>query len=154
MKIYDIDSLYRDPTQNDLYNMFVITFRPNLAIQYAEYTVPVEEVGRIDLVCLRMYQEIDSFDVIMSVNDIDNPLNIREGMSLLYPSYTAIPDFRINTQETIETRAVLLNANKLSRKDASRQKYLEENRKPPLPPNFAMEPEPQVRIVGDELIIG
>lgn len=152
MKVEDIDKLFRDKNQDDLYNMFVVTFKLDLASSFAEYTVPDENEMRIDLVCRDIYNRIDDFDILLNINDIDNPLNIKSGSYLMFPPVSAFPNFRVNTQEPIETRATLLNANKLSRKDQSRQKYNETNQA--LPPNLQVEPQPQVRIEGNRVIIG
>jgi hypothetical protein len=152
MKIYDIDRLFRDENQDNLFNMFVITFKTDRTVPYRQYTVPEENEGRIDLICRDIYKKIDDIDIILNLNDIDNPLNIKAGTSLSYPSYTAISNFRVNTEEAIQTRATLLNANKLTRKDSSRQAYLENNQS--LPPNIQKEPQPQVKVEGNRIVIG
>jgi galactitol-specific phosphotransferase system IIB component len=54
---------------------------------------------RIDLVLISMYGEIpnamDAVDIILAINGIDNPLNIKAGMILIYPNnIDNIDDFR------------------------------------------------------------
>ena len=57
-------------------------------VQLESYTVQRGEDMRIDLVMKSMYDDIYTFpeiDIILYINDIDNPINIREGMVLYYP---------------------------------------------------------------------
>jgi hypothetical protein len=88
----------------------------------------------------------------MSVNDIDNPLNVMIGDNLIFPPATTIPDFRLKTPVVEENVRKLTNPNKSTKKDTGRQKYVEQNFS--LPPTVVREPTPQVRIEGDRLIIG
>ena len=88
----------------------------------------------------------------MDLNDIDNPLNIMEGDQILYASVTAIPEYRVKTIDNNNARAQLLNANKSSRKDDNRKKYLDESYV--LPPTFVETPEAPVKILNNQIVIG
>ena len=152
MKLYDLDKLIRDTKQDNLYNFFDPTFKMNIGINLQQHIVAPEEEMRIDLVCNNIYNSTEQVDFLLDLNDIDNPLNIMEGDEILYASITAIPEYRVKTIDNNNARAQLLNANKSSRKDDNRKKYLEENYV--LPPTFVETPEAPVKISNNQIIIG
>jgi hypothetical protein len=152
MKIYDIDILTRDEKQDDLYDLFTPTFQSKFDVPYKNYVVEEGEFMRMDTVCKKIYNSLDELDVLMSINDIDNPLNIMLGDNFIFPPLTTIQDFRLKTQITEENVRKLTNPNKSTKKDNSRQKYLDQNYS--LPPTVMREPTPQVKIEGNRLIIG
>jgi hypothetical protein len=152
MKLYDLYKLIRDTKQNNLYNFFDPTFKMNIGINLREHIVAPEEEMRIDLVCNNIYNSIEQVDFLLDLNDIDNPLNIMEGDQILYASVTAIPEYRVKTIDNNNARAKLLNANKSSRKDDNRKKYLDESYV--LPPTFVETPEAPVKISNNQIVIG
>jgi hypothetical protein len=152
MKLYDLYKLIRDTKQNNLYNFFDPTFKMNIGINLREHIVAPEEEMRIDLVCNNIYNSIEQVDFLLDLNDIDNPLNIMEGDQILYASETAIPEYRVKTIDNNDARAKLLNANKSSRKDDNRKKYLDESYV--LPPTFIETPEAPVKISNNQIVIG
>ena len=152
MKLYDLDKLIRDTKQDNLYNFFDPTFKMNIGINLQQHVVAPEEEMRIDLVCNNIYNSIEQVDFLLDLNDIDNPLNIMEGDQILYASVTAIPEYRVKTIDNNNARAQLLNANKSSRKDDNRKKYLDESYV--LPPTFVETPEAPVKILNNQIVIG
>jgi hypothetical protein len=152
MKLYDLDKLIRDTKQDNLYNFFDPTFKMNIGINLQQHVVAPEEEMRIDLVCNNIYNSIEQVDFLLDLNDIDNPLNIMEGDQILYASVTAIPEYRVKTIDNNNARAKLLNANKSSRKDDNRKKYLDESYV--LPPTFVETPEAPVKISNNQIVIG
>jgi hypothetical protein len=109
-------------------------------------------VMRPDLICNELYKRVDQIDFLMDLNDIDNPLNIMENDVIYFTSYAAIDSFRVKESEVSETRDLLLNANKSTKKDQKRQKYVED--KFSLPPTVLPVPKPPITIEGDNFIIG
>jgi hypothetical protein len=152
MKFYDLDSLVRDSKQNNLYNLAEPTFRKDTTILLQKHIVTPEQTMRLDLVCFELYNRTDYVDFLLSLNDIDNPLNIMEGDEILYAAETAIPDYRLSLAQTNDVRAQLLNVNKTTRKDDSRKKYVEENFS--LPPTFNERPQDPIKIENNQLVIG
>jgi len=152
MKLYDLDKLIRDTKQDNLYNFFDPTFKMNIGINLQSHVVAPEEEMRIDLVCNNIYNSTEQVDFLLDLNDIDNPLNIMSGDNILYASITAIPEYRIKTIDNNNARAKLLNANKSSRRDDNRKKYLDDNYV--LPPTFVETPESPVKISNNQIIIG
>ena len=153
MKIYDIDTLIPDRNQDVLFNLFVRTYQFQFDFPVQSYVVPFENAMRIDLVCQDIYSNsTDEIDILLNINNIDNPLNIMEGDVLVYPPLTAVTEYRVTDKQREENRNLLVNPNKSTRKDDARQKYVENNYT--LPPNLAIEPKPQVKVENDRLIIG
>lgn len=152
MDFFDIRTLKKDKNQGNLFNFFTPTFLMSNSFEQEVLVVGKESQMRPDLICNELYQRVDQIDFLMSLNDIDNPLNIMENDLIYFTSYSAIDSFRIKAAEIAETRDLLLNANKSTKKDDSRQKYVEE--KFNLPPTFLPAPKPPIRIEGDDFIIG
>ena len=123
MKIYDIDNLKK---KNGQYDLFTRTYKYVFnGIKYYEYKVQKGEEMRIDLVCKSIYGNIDYIDVILNVNNISNPLNIKEGSLIKYPDQSDIEILRFKEKKSKEDSKVLSNPNKSTKIDQSRQKYIE-----------------------------
>ena len=152
MDFFDIKTLKKDKKQGGLYNFFTPTFLMLNSFEQQVLIVGKESQMRPDLICNELYQRVDQIDFLMSLNDIDNPLNIMENDLIYFTSYSAIDSFRIKDSEIAETRDLLLNANKSTKKDDKRQKYVEE--KFNLPPTMLPAPKPPIIIEGDDFIIG
>ena len=70
----------------------------------SSYVVQKDEDMRIDLVMKSMYDDdyiLSDIDIILYINDIDNPLNIREGMVLYYPASELLDDYRLYEEEVV-----------------------------------------------------
>ena len=152
MKLYNLDKLIRDPKQDDLYNFYDPTFKLETGINLREFVVGPEQIMRMDLVCFEIYKSIDAVDFLCDLNNIDNPLNIKEGDIILYPNYDAISYYRVKITDNNDARAKLLNANKSTKKDNNRQKYVEQNFA--LPPNMKQVPDSAVKIENGQIVIG
>lgn len=152
MNFFDINTLKSDKNQSELFNFFTPTFRMTNSFEQQVFVVGKEQEMRSDLVCNELYKRVDVLDFLMSLNDIDNPLNIMENDLIYFTAFGAIENFRVKDSGAIETRDLLLNANKSTKKDNKRQKYIEDNFS--LPPTVLQTPKPPVRFEGDNLIIG
>ncbi len=136
MKLYDISSLRIDTKyQGDIYIYDLVepTFVLRELPKY-EYKVKKEEEMRIDLVSFSIYNTVDYADFILNLNDIDNPLNIKEGDTLYYLPIGELDTFKISPKSDTENRKALLSPNKSNLKDSNRQKFIEDNYQ--LPPSF------------------
>ena len=138
-------------------------FSPNIRTVESdlyEYTVQKYEEMRIDSVMLSMYPNynaaLSDVDIILYINGIDNPLNIVEGMVLKFPLYEMLETFRmfINDNKVKSVRDTLAVAapNKSTRKDSSRQKFVENNYL--LPPVVLDKTRDPVRIGENTILIG
>ena len=151
MDIYDIDQLTQNPDNNNLYDFTQKTFQMVInGINYYPYTVQKGEEMRIDLVCQSIYNSTDYVDIILDVNNISNPLNIKEGTNIIYPDPSNIDSLRYT--DTSTNTSVLANPSKSTRVDQNRQNYIEQNYS--LPPTVLNTPVQQVAINGNQLVIG
>ena len=150
MKIYDIDTLEKDDSGN--YNLTQLTFQTDFnTITYQQYEVQKGEEMRIDLVCESIYGNLNYIDIILNVNNIDNPLNIQEGTIIIYPTGN-VDGLRYSDIKKQNTAEVLANTNKQQRKDNNRKKYVEN--KYSLPPTIMNERIQQYDISSDVIVLG
>jgi len=137
---------------DDLYDLTESTFVTQNIPLYP-YTVQQGEEMRIDLVSDSIFNTLEYADVLLNINNIDNPLNIKEG-SIIYYSDTNVMDALRVSQPTNDTLVTtkLSNTNKATRVDKNRKDYIEKNYS--LSPNILDTPTDQVKISGENLIIG
>lgn len=152
MEIFGISSLSRDQKQNNLYDLFIKTYEENPNIPFGQYTVKMEDTMRIDLICQKIYNNTEHLDFLLDYNSIDNPLNIKEGDVLYYVSAELIDQFTSEEPIQEENKKKFTNPAKATRKDPTRQSFIEQGYT--LPPNFLDTPEAPVRIEGNTLVIG
>ncbi len=158
MIIFDLDNIKiieekfdKELGQTKFYDLTESTFQSRVDVSYDLYQVQPEEGMRIDLICYNIYNKTDYIDILLNINEIDNPLNIKVGDILKYPSQSDIELFRIRS-ESKNTVKSLLNRNKAPKKDDSRKKYIEENFS--LPPTVLSSPLEPVRQEGNNIVIG
>jgi hypothetical protein len=153
MKVYDIDKLQRLASNQDLYDLTKLTFRATYeGVSFGTYKVQKGEEMRIDLVCSSIYGNVDNIDIILSINNISNPLNIKEGVILRYPTSDSITKLRIKDSKNNNVQAELASSNKASTPDPDRQKYVEQNYT--LPPNIMNTPTEQTTVSGNTVKLG
>ncbi len=173
----DIKSLFhsirKDSTQNGLSNLFQPTIKHGVGgqqfaeVKFGSYTVTESDEMRIDLILQNIY-ELDNIDmvdfyqhvdVLLALNNIDNPLNIKKGTVMLFPTQIGQMElFRIEDEvdKVKSSRRGILNKlgvpNKQTRKDKSRSDYL--NNGLALPPTAQSTPKTPVDIKNGKFIIG
>jgi hypothetical protein len=123
------------------------------------YVVQRGEDMRIDLVMKSIYDDIYNFsdiDVIFYINGIDNPLNIREGMVIYYPSQESFDEYRYYESERLSgsksIKQTLGILNKTTRVDEKRKKFLDSNYS--LPPVVLQDAKPAVIMDAENIKIG
>ena len=105
-----------------------------------------------------IYEMLEHIDIILRLNNIDNPLNIKEGMVLKYPTMGQFEFYRYSevledtNNETIKQLGVQNNPNKTTRVDPNRQNYIENDYS--LSPVVLDTPREPVRIVDGRFSIG
>lgn len=142
------------------WDIYVPSFTKSLDVtQLNVYEVQKGEDMRIDLVMMSIYDDpylLKDLDVILYINDIDNPLNIREGMMIYYPDRESLEGFRYyenndeTTSKSIKQKLGVLN--KTTRKDENRKKFLDANYS--LPPTVNRETKPAVTISNGNIFVG
>lgn len=126
------------------------------------YEVQSWQEMRIDLILNDIYGEysssLEAMDVILALNGIDNPLNIKAGMILKIPSaIDQIDNFRYTEakfrDDTTNSKEFLgKRVNKNTKVDQNRKKFLDNNYA--LPPTVNKTPINPVRIESNNLIFG
>jgi hypothetical protein len=141
MELYNISILKKDKNQDGLYDMIEPTFILK-ELPQLQMIVSNEQEMRIDLISFEIYKSVDYADLILDLNDIDNPLNIKSGDYIRYIPLEQLDYYRISPNTTKEKRSLLLSPNKSNKKDPNRQEYIENNYQ--LPPTFLETPSSPV----------
>lgn len=148
----------------ELYDLTTPSFIWRSDVKFYTYTVKSEEEMRIDLIFVSIYNiepnvsqdSLSDVDIILYINNIDNPINIRRDMVLIYPSYDDLIKFRLPITSLDETsvniKQRLSVPNKKTRIDSDRQKFKENNYL--LPPVINNKPKAPVRIANGKISIG
>jgi len=153
MEIWDLTELKRDDKQNKLYDLFAETQRrPGNLDQYDQYIVQEDEEMRIDLVCNRIYGNVDKVGFLLFLNEISNPLNIRKGDVIRYANQSGLDNFKVSPQDENVVPEILAKVDKSTRKDPNREEFEKNNYT--IPPNLQETPTPPFQIRGDTVIIG
>ena len=128
-------------------------------VYFYQYEVQKGEEMRLDLIMQSIYNNPDSYsdvDVILYINGIDNPLNIREGQIILYADLENLSKFRYtergSTAKVQNIKQSLAIVNKSTRTDKNRTKFIEESYT--LPPTVLSKSEPAVRMDSQNIIVG
>lgn len=150
MNIYDISILKRDPNQSDLYDLTEPTFTQPILTPF-QMIVTKEQEMRIDLISYELYKSVDYVDFLLNLNDIDNPINIKQGDVILYTSIDKFELCKIAPNTNDVKQKTLLSPNKSSKKDPNRQQYIEDNYQ--LPPTFLETPASPISTSGNKITI-
>ena len=166
MDIYSLHKQVKFDTNQNLYNLFQPTFIYNTSVSLQSYEVTRDDEMRIDLIFLNMYQYditmlenyVEDIDIILFINNIDNPLNIKKGTILNYPNPEDFARFRFSDNlESLSTDVTRQLAtpnlpSKVTKSDPNRQAYLESDYS--LPPVVLDVPREPVRIQDGRVSIG
>lgn len=123
------------------------------------YEVKKEQDMRLDLVMLDMYNDdpyvLENMDVICSINNLDNPLNVYPGMILYYPPPDDFDSYRLRRDESENSSKIKTKLgvpNKTTKKDPNRKNYVANDYA--LPPVVLSTPQEPVRLSGGNILIG
>lgn len=165
MNFKSLNEYVKFNTSDGVYDLFVSTFRYNPSISLSEYVVGREDDMRLDLIFQKIYNlesreiglYLSDMDVICYINNIDNPLNIKEGFVIKYPSMGDIEEFRVaNTDSDLNNKGKVKERlsfpNKSTRKDKSREDFIKNGYS--LPPVVLETPRPPVFIKDGKFNIG
>lgn len=166
MDFKSLNEYIRFDSGNDIYDLFTSTFVYRDDIALSEYVVERDFDMRLDLIFEKVYNlepnevglYLGDMDVICYINNIDNPLNIKEGSVIKYPTDLGnIREFRVldidkdlNNKSKIKER--LSFPNKSTRKDKSREDFIKNGYS--LPPVVLETPRPPVFIKDGKFNIG
>ena len=131
----------------------------SLSVYFYQYEVQKGEEMRLDLIMQSIYNDPESYkdvDVILYINGIDNPLNIRAGQIILYTDLENLNRFRYtekgSTAKVKNIKQTLAIVNKSTRIDKNRTKFVEDSYT--LPPTLLNKSEPAVKIDSQNIIVG
>ncbi len=150
MNIYDISILKKDPKQDGLYDLTEPTFVQAVEPPF-QMVVTKEQEMRIDIISNDLYKSVDYIDFLLNLNDIDNPINIKQGDIILYTTIDKFELCKVSPNTTDDKQRTLLSPNKSSKKDPNRQKYIEDNYQ--LPPTFLETPASPISSSGNNITI-
>ena len=161
MNIMSLESLKYN-TYTKLYNFYypVLAYvDTNIDKSLGMYVVQKGEEMRIDLVMMSIYDDVSvlkNIDVLLFINNIDNPLNIMEGDVIYYTPIEVLDSYRYsfepNSRAGENVRRALAVPNKTTKKDSNRRKFIENGYS--LPPVVLDESKPPVRVEDDKIVIG
>ena len=157
MSIKSIDDVNYE---NGKWDLSVPGIRGINGSEVSSYVVQKDEDMRIDLVMKSIYDEsgynLSNIDIILYINDIDNPLNIREGMILYYPEIENLDNYRFYQEEVVvnnkSVKEKLGVLNKTTRVDEKRKKFIEADYS--LPPVVKQQSKPSVTFDSENIKIG
>lgn len=167
MNIKSLHEGVRRSLSDGLYDLFPSTIKYDGAsdVEFSEYEVLEEDEMRIDLVFQKMYDfspslgdiYLGDIDIILKLNNIDNPLNIKKGMVLRYPNSGSLEGFRFTTDEETKSSKKslvqkLATPNKQTRVDPKRKKYVDNDFS--LPPTVNSTPKQPIIVEGNSFKIG
>lgn len=156
MEIWDINELKRDEKQDNLYSLFELTHDTKLTndITLSEHQVEEDEEMRIDLICYRLYGNTNQIGILLNLNEISNPLNIKKGDIIKYCGIDTIEKFKLSPQTEGLVKQIVpkTKPNKSTRTDKNREEFEKNNYT--IPPNLQESPTPPFQISGGSIIIG
>jgi hypothetical protein len=129
------------------------------SINYYEYVVQKDEEMRLDLIIQSIYNDVEMYkdaDIILYINGIDNPLNIRENQVIKYVGVDDLIKFRYTelggTAKGSNIKQTLAIPSKTTRTDKNRTKFIESDYT--LPPVLMSKSDPAVKINSQNIIVG
>jgi len=154
MQIWDLKELKRDDKQDNLYSLFERTHESGVEVNFSEHIVSDDEEMRIDLICFRLYGNVNEVGTLLNLNEISNPLNIKKGDLIRYCNQEILDKFKLSPQADDLLKEVLPipKPNKGTRKDKNREEFEKNNYT--IPPNLQESPTPPFQIIGGSIIIG
>lgn len=158
MDIISLSQLPFSRTKQE-FNLYLPQFFYLNSDNLSTYVVQRGEEMRIDLVIMSIYDDsryLEEVDVLLFINNIDNPLNINAGDVIYYPPAEALSSYRFiidaNSKGGGDIRSVLAVPNKTMKKDPSRKRFLDNGYA--LPPVVLDEAKSPVRLENGNIVIG
>jgi hypothetical protein len=155
MELIDLKNIKRG-NQDELYDLTTKSFeyKSDVIIQNLNiYVVDEFEDMRMDLVSQSIYGSVDYVDFLCNLNNITNPLLIKQGMEIIYVPENLIPSFRPELVDRANIRQKISNKRKKTKVDPNRKKYQEEKSQS-LPPTITKKDYNPVKYKDGKIRIG
>lgn len=152
MNFDELENLRKDSRTN-LFDLSKAVFVFDETVPLFPYFVEREAEMRMDIISDNLYETTDYVAFLCRLNNIVNPLNIKENTLLVYPNRGDILRFKPEEVEFIEeVKEAFLNINKNKRVDKNREKYLNSENDIILPPNFNQTNSSNIELDDDGVI--
>jgi len=120
-----------------LFNINQSVFKFQKGVAFFPHIVEKEEEMRMDLISNRLYQTTEHTAFLCRLNNIVNPLNVKEGTLLIYCEEQHVKSFTPPDDTFVEEiKQTLINLNKKRRVDSKRENYNKLSKDISLPPVF------------------
>jgi hypothetical protein len=154
--IKSLESLSRDENQEDFYDLFVQHYSAlgdNVQLRF--YIVDRSREMRLDLVCTDLYGDLSNLQMLMFINNIDNPFGVQESDIIFWVEGKDLSKVQTLDPKIIEDgRDNLINAFKASLSDPARSAYLQNRGADQLPPNVLPTNAPKIQVDNNSIVIG
>lgn len=152
MKWRSIDLLdNRSQTNESDYDLTQTVWKKVNSVNYFLYIVDKFDEMRIDTICNKIYGTTNHVDFLLFLNDIINPLNIKEGDTIIYVNSENIFNYKVDPDEVRDIRGQLINLSKIKKVDTKRREYNDE--KSALPPTVKQTNSNPVTFENGQVII-
>ena len=156
MKLNTLKTLKRENNET-LYDISEITFTYNIIEinrSRINYKTVEDDEMRLDLVCNKIYGDVDQVDFFCNLNNIKNPLVIKKDLNLFYVPLNSLGGFSPErTESNDKVRRKISNKRKSKIIDPNRQKFLEEQSQT-LPPTITKKDYSPVKYNDGKISIG
>ena len=116
------------------------------------YTCNDYDNSRFDTISSNIFNDPDLLDLLMFINDYDNPLNIMSSDIILYCEPSLVNLFKNTTEVNHDLKDSLIQYDKSTIIDSNRVNYI--NNDYSLPPTINSVPTSGVNVSGNNIIIG
>jgi hypothetical protein len=154
MDFYDLTNLPKDENQDNLWDLFTITFEDISPSEQFLPTITVseEKMMRVDLVSNDLYDTPKYVDILCDINYLCNPLNVMPGDILFVPAQGQIQLYRKDFSQYKNNFAPLKGDDKTTERDTNRKRYVQNNNK--ITPVTKEVEQDAIKITDDKIIIG
>jgi len=128
----EINSLKNKKKNDDgIYDLYTTIISNNKEYAIFQFLLTERHNMRIDLVCLDIYENTDQIDLLCKVNDILNPLTVKQGDIILFVEPDDIEEIRSSDDIVLDVLDQIKNANngKQHKVDKNRQNDLRNRNK-------------------------
>lgn len=155
MKLLNLDNLRRE-NQEELYDLTKKIFsfdRSSFLKNRRKYKVGREEEMRLDIISQNIYGSEDFVDFLCNLNNIKNPLSVKENMTIYFVPESIIEQFRPELKDREKVRKEISNDRKKTKIDPKREKF-KQQKSQSLPPSVTKKDFNPVKFKDGKITIG
>ena len=156
MEFNSLKILRRDNNET-LYDISEISFTYNKVVidrSSINYRTTEDDEMRLDLVCDKIYNDVNQIDFFCNLNNIKNPLIIKKDLDLIYVPLDSLAAFAPERSENSDkVRRIISNKRKATNIDPNRSQFLEDKSQS-LPPSITKKDYNPVKYRDGKISIG